>query len=329
MSIENAFLTLFDCKSTLDELEQSSSRRFCYEKLFDRHLVFMIYDFLVFKLPLLAPLSFGTYGVGDTQFHCPVSLCVHPFTGHLWVADTENKRLCLHSTENKELKRIRSIKCQGNPQCVRTSNIGRVFVAETTPSAVSILDALGTTCGRFGQGILESPVCLAINNKQHQIAITENCKSIIHVYTFEGRFICILNTQAYDAKGLCWNENESLLYTSSWFNHCVHVLDAKTDTCICTWGRKLNSEHGQFDYPCGILYKTDTKEVLVTDEFNQRVVVMDCQGSSLKSCVMTRKGSIWGDVAGPNDLALHHRDNYNQLFVCERLNHRILVIELN
>jgi hypothetical protein len=323
---------MFTFLLAVEQEANTSAKRFALNALFDRNVLLVIVEYLKVSL---TPMIIGDIcggGGGNTQFHLPYSVQVHPITGHLWVADTHNKRLCVHNIERSFMPRLYSIECQGSPLCVRISRRGRVFVTEYGPSAVTMykLDlttssAMSVPCVRFGEGrMMACFFGMAINDTTKQIAVADDKRYCIDVYSLDGLFNRTMKTSVVGTYGMCWNESENLLFVSSWHDHCVHVIDVTNNTKIAKWGSGQGSNHGQFNSPGGIAYRADVKQLLVADISNCRVEVMDWKGAHIKSYGTGERRKL-GQLSYPTDIAFHPRDN-RHLIVCERGNHQIQII---
>jgi DNA-binding beta-propeller fold protein YncE len=301
--------------------DDSALQRFSLNMLFDRNLLPLIFGYA--KGALKVPLSFGSRGGGEMQFNGPLSLCVHPISGDLWVADTGNNRLCVHSTESKQLLRLKSIKCKGRPLCVRISNGGHVVVTESvvterlvsyvTPhdGAVSLFDEKGVCYHRFGEGQLKDPYGVAINETLQQVAISDSWRNRIDVYTLEGVFVHTLSTRVSGPWGICWNENDALLFVSSRLYNCVYVIDMENRIQGSTESRYCNTR--------GMVYHKEAKQVLTADYNNKTQCIMNYRGIFVKTY------GVIGTPATPVDIALHP-DYPKNLFVCDWNNNCIHMI---
>src|SRR4051812_8999406 len=119
-------LTLFAVRPDADE---KAIDRFVKNIRFDRNLVGLILGFVACpRLTKLAPCHIEVTGAN--------SLAIHPQTGHLWLANADHKLLTVRSTTTPSLDPIQTIRCRGEPWCVRISDSGRVMVLERRPGAV-------------------------------------------------------------------------------------------------------------------------------------------------------------------------------------------------
>lgn len=303
------FLTLFTQSPSCREAIQ----RFIHHSLFEIQLIPLIYEYL--KFPLLAPLSFGSVGDDDLQFHDPSGICIHPITGHLWVADFYNIRLSVYQIESKTPVLLRTITCSGYPKCLQISHSGHILVTLLYSNTIARYDPDEQFVGVFGQPEIKFPSGLAINNSLHQIAVTDCMKNCIHVYSMEGVYIRTITTEPTVPGNCCWNENMNLLYVSTL--NGIDVIDMNSDLCIGTW--KLPNT-----LPKGLVYKQDTNEVIITDLLDQQVIRINAMDGSPSHIQNIQKTHVV-----PIDIALHPSDSHNQLFVCDFVNHCIDVMQLS
>jgi DNA-binding beta-propeller fold protein YncE len=302
------------------------SQRFINHILFDRNLIKIIGQFIHFPL-LKAPLIIGGpheclpnhSSSHERLFRSPRSICIHPITGDLWVADTVDKCLCVLRTKTETSLQIQTIKCKGKPQCLRISGVsGHVVVVEAEPGAISLIGLHGTVCARFAEGQLKDPCGVAINDKLKQIAVTDNAKHCVKIFSYDGVFLRKLSTVVHRPYGVCWNENLNLLYVGSRYDHRIHVIDMKDDKLISYWGNGEGQGRGEFNWASGMMYKAVTQELLVADDSNDRIVVMDSQGNHTKSYRTGKRDTDEGQFSRIQDIALYPSDDDDkQFFICD------------
>jgi hypothetical protein len=308
-----------------------ASHRFITNTLFDRNLICLIEEFSKPPLPLLAPLTTDMHDEDDESF-AGSSICVHPLTGHLWVAHRRRKRIYVYDTNNKSfvfpMLRIKTIDCDGYPQCVRISNNGIVVVAEYFYAAISVCPP-DSTRYKIGEGRLNNPVDLTINNTLQQMAIADYDRKCVDIYSLGGLFMRTMKIFPVEPLSVCWNETDNLLYI---FNRCdqkIYSFDMsalavvtlmKSNVCKGIWCNRTGVSRYQLRSSISIVYKADTKEVILSDGCNRRVVLLDHQGNQTK----TFGANL---LVYPSDIAFHPDDEYGQVFVCDQ--EKIHIIQLN
>ena len=175
-------------------------------------------------------------GCGQVQFYFPMGITVHPTTGQIFVADSDNNRIQVF---NNDLTFSHTITLHGdktfNDPCdVSIDSEGHLYVAEWRNHCITKLTTAGQYITRFGScgsapgsapGQLFCPSSLTIKN--------------------------------------------SLVYVSEYGNHRVSVFDTKGTFLHCFGKRGCG---GEFKSPHGIT--TDTiGNLFVSDSGNNRVVM--------------------------------------------------------
>ena len=172
-------------------------------------------------------------GSGQLQFNTPRGIAVHPTTGLVFVADSNNNRIQVF---NSDLTYAHSITLHGDtqfnkPYDVSLDSDGCVYVAEWGNHCITKLNTTGKYISRFGfrgiaSGQLHYPSFLTINN--------------------------------------------NLVYVSEFGNDRVSVFDTKGTFLHC-FGERGSGER-EFDSPQGITTDT-LGNLYVSDTDNNRLVV--------------------------------------------------------
>ena len=173
-------------------------------------------------------------GSGPLQFNHPTGITVHPTTGQVFVADTDNNRIQVFThdltfSHTITLRRNKHFNC---PYDVALDNEGHLYVAEWSNHCITKLTTKGKYITRIGSkgsapGQLYFPSSLTINNNL--------------VYVSE-----------------CGNHRVSIFDTSGKFFHCFG---------------KYGSGEGEFNNPCGITVDKLGYRVYVSDTDNGRIIV--------------------------------------------------------
>ena len=265
------------------QTQPSPSQRFVSNILFDRNVLGLIEEFIVF------PVDHHKWNIKLEYSLYAHKICFNLLSGDLWVSG--DKHITIYKTD-KDLKPINYIQCKGIPTCIHSIAHGLMVISECSPTRIMVYDVNATRYDQIGRDILIStdrlidgigligvPFGVAINHTSRQIAITEWDTSCIYIYSLNGSQYRTLQTKVNRPHGLCWNEKDSLLYVSSVNDYLVHVIDVKNDKRLDTWGDKSPAK---LNYPSNMLYNAYTQELLVNDQNNKRIVVFDSAGVPIK-----------------------------------------------
>lgn len=299
----------------------SAIHRFLAHSLFDIHLVLSIYDYLQF--PLVAPLVFGLYGCGEKRLNTPKSICFHPITGQLWVADHGNQRLCIYNVQTNKVSLSHTIACQAAPICLRISNLGRIVCLEKKYpyrfSFVVVYNDAGKIIARFGVDRLKDSKSMVINNTLQQLAIPVPTKNCIEIFTLQGKHIRTLKFCPSYSEHVCWNEHDNLLYISGnfskYFDKLTYVIDMKTDGTL----KSFLYEQASFEANGCMVYDSITQRVLIAIENDSHTLIMDTKSKTVLMCL---------DITHVSDMTRHPHDTHQQLFFCHAYTHCINVIQM-
>ena len=275
----------------------SPSQRFVSNILFDRNVLSLIEDFIVFpadhpKWNILLQRCFNNH-----------ELCFNFLSGDLWVSAADY--ITIYSTDDSDLQPVKIIKCGGIVSSIHSTANGLMVTSECYPHQVMVYDVYGSHVRRICEEKIGCIYGVAINNTLQQVAITDWNTCRIDIYNLDGLSYRTLKTTVTQPAGLCWNEKDSLLYISSLTDRSIHVIDVKKDKCISTWGDKYPA---QLEYPTTVRYNAYTQELFVNDPHQKRILVLGLEGVPTKifpcNCI------------SPDEFVLHPDDVSGRVIVC-------------
>ena len=184
----------------------------------------------------------GTKGSNELQFESPTGIAVHPMTGYIYIADSDNHRI---QVLNEDFTFSHTIGSKGTdngefyfPWDVTIDKNGLLYVADGNSRIQKFtLEGIYIDCfGKQGRnhGEMNRPSSIAID-KNNFLYVTELHNNRVSVYTSNGEFANM---------------------------YCIEDKDSSVP---------LNG-------PCGITVNDERNEVYVTDCWNDRIVVFKtCQ----------------------------------------------------
>ncbi len=177
--------------------------------------------------------SVGNEGRGRLQFDYPDGITIHPITGQIFVADSDNHRI---QVLNDDLTFSHIISLHGNkqlrhPHGVALDNDGYLYIAEWGNDCITKVTTTGEYNTRIGSrgsgpGQLNTPSSVAISN--NILYVTEVGNKRVSIFDTNGQFL--------------------------------HSFTGTTS------GKEFNS-------PCGIAIDTISNLLYVSDNRNNRIVV--------------------------------------------------------
>ena len=175
-------------------------------------------------------------GNGPLQFSSPVGITVHPTTGQIFIADSDNHRI---QVLNKDLTYSHSFGKRGSspeqfqfPGDVTFDNEGYLYVVDSLNHCIKKFTSTGQYISTFSSegsnpGQIKYPISIIIDN--------------------------------------------NLLYVSEYGNNRISIFD--TNGCFIHCFGKRGSGEGEFDSPCGITVDS-LGNLYVSDTHNNRLVVL-------------------------------------------------------
>ena len=191
---------------------------------------------LTFEGDCVKSVGSSETGNGPLQFNVPTGITVHPTTGQIFIADTDNHRI---QVLNKDLTYSHSFGKKGsspeqfnNPSDVTFDNEGYLYVADRHNHCIKKLTSTGQHISTFSSegynpGQIKYPSFIIIDN--------------------------------------------NLLYVSEWGNDRISIFD--TNGCFIHCFGKSGSGEGEFNRPRGITVDS-LGNLYVSDTYNNRLVVL-------------------------------------------------------
>ena len=191
---------------------------------------------LTFEGDCVKSVGSSETGNGPHQFNIPMGITVHPTTGQIFIADTNNHRI---QVLNKDLTYSHSFGKKGSspeqfnePYDVTFDNEGYLYVADNENHCIKKFTSTGqyiSTFSSYGSnpGQIIFPTSIIIDN--------------------------------------------NLLYVSEWGNNRISIFD--TNGCFIHCFGKCGSGEGEFNSPCGITVDL-LGNLYVSDYDNNRLVVL-------------------------------------------------------
>ena len=191
---------------------------------------------LTFEGDCVKSVGSSEKGNGPLQFNYPTGITVHPTTGQIFIADTNNH--CIQVL-NKDLTYSHSFGKEGsspeqfkNPSDVTFDNEGYLYVADRNNHCIKKFTSTGQYISTFSSegsnpGQISQPTSIIIDN--------------------------------------------NLLYVSEFGNHRISIFD--TNGCFIHCFGKSGSGEGEFSYPYGITIDS-LGNLYVSDTYNNRLVVL-------------------------------------------------------
>ena len=113
------------------------------------------------------------------------------------------------------------------------------------------------------------------------------------------------------------------LYIDDFSQDVIKKYDGKTGELLKTIGGP-GSGLGQFSGPAGLNISQNTGNIYVTDQYNNRVQVLDPEGTPLFA--FGSKGSAPGQLSEAIGIEL---DEYDNVYVADSINSRVQVFDKN
>ena len=219
--------------------------------------------------------KFGSSGNGPGQFNTPVAIAVSEITGTIAVADYNNRRIQIFSSDGDYLREIVfKHKCA----IVAFTNLGNVIAVVFAGDQLQI--SLFTENGQFIKHInakhLKAPFHVSVGSDGYIVACDWAKNSVIKVLSPDGTRLL----QSFLASAL-----DETLYCTVYHHDTFFVSDAKSN-CIKVFNKEgmfrynigcKGSGDGQLSYPAGLaIDKLDN--LIVCDAGNRRLQLFTLDG---------------------------------------------------
>ncbi|XP_068725852.1 E3 ubiquitin-protein ligase TRIM71-like [Montipora capricornis] len=225
--------------------------------------------------------QFGSKGKGQGEFNGILSIDVNDKTGTIAVADVQNERIQVLSSEVK----FRSeINFDGEPWSVAFTDSGDLLtVVSKSNNKLRLFSEEGHFIKHINDKHLDDPCLLSIAG-DGRIIITDCGDNKIKVLSPDGNdLLQSFRAPDCDKSPLCAIYHQDKFFASYSFANCVKVFD-KTGVYLHDIGCE-GSNDGQFDCPLG----------LVIDKYNRLIV---CDGHNHRLQLFTLSGKFLSKIDG-------------------------------
>ena len=225
--------------------------------------------------------KFGSAGSRAGEFAWISDIAVSDRTGTIAVADGDNKRIQLFSSDGKFQ---RQVKLGGKPYSVAFTDCGDLLtLVSGNNNKLCLYSEEGLFIKHINDKHLKKPQHLSIAS-DGVLIITDEASNEVKVLSPDGNVQLVSMTAPNcDKYPDCAVYHQDKFYVSYPGAHCIKVFD-KTGVYIHGIGCK-GSSYGQFDCPLG----------LVIDKNNQLIV---CDATNRRLQLFTLSGKFWGKLQG-------------------------------
>jgi DNA-binding beta-propeller fold protein YncE len=168
------------------------------------------------------------------------------------------------------------------PEAVVADAAGNVYAADPEWHIIFVFDQQNHTLRFIGEGVLVTPVGLAIDNKRGLLYVADSRAAKVIAFNKDtGTIVQTLGDtgEFKNPSGLAYDEDRGRLYISDTQNNIVRVYDSNGSP-LFTIGKK-GDDVGEFRLPTYLAVGRDGK-LYVVDAFNFRVQIFDPDGRFIK-----------------------------------------------
>ena len=267
--------------------------------------------------------TFGSLGNGQGQFNWPVGIAVSEKTGNIAVADQNNKRIQIFSSEGKFITEFGQqgpgAKKLVEPWSVAFSRSGDVIVCYRTagqPGKTAVFAESGQFIKHITNKHLKNPTRVSVGRDGHLIVCDVGDKTI-RVLSPDGTELF----QSFSAPDCDWFPQFAVCHLEKFFvsyfsPHCVKVFN-KEGVFLYNIGSE-GSGDGQFNGPAGLAVDTFGR-LIVCDCNNNRLQVFTLDGKFATKIEPQRTG-----LGRPLSVAV---SNDGRLFVTDARKHCVHVFQ--
>ena len=250
--------------------------------------------------------TFGSQGNGKGQFNGPESIAVSEKTGNIAVADFNNKRIQIFSSEGKLITEFDQqgpgAKRLGEPWSVAFSRSGDVTVSHRTaeqPDKIAVFAESGQFMKHITNKHLRNPWKVSVGQDGYLIVLGWRDHTI-KVLSTDGtellRSFSAPDCRWFPESAVCYQET---FFVSYFWADCVKVFN-KEGVFLYNIGSE-GSGDGQFNGPVGLAVDTFGR-LIVCDSKNNRLQVFTLDGKFVTKIEPQRTGRWWPwSVAVSND----------------------------
>ena len=267
--------------------------------------------------------TFGSRGNGQGQFNWPVGIAVSEKTGNIAVADHNNKRIQIFSSEGKFITKFGQegpgAERLGKPWSVAFSRSGDVIVCHESafpPGEIAVFAESGQFIKHITNKHVEDPSRVSVGRDGHLI-VCDFGDETINVLFPDGTEL-FQSFSAPDGDESPWFAvcHQEKFFASYRWAHCVKVFN-KEGVFLYNIGSK-GSGDGQFSGPVGLAVDSFGR-LIVCDCDNNRLQVFTLDGKFVTKIKPQRTGLGW-----PRSVAV---SNDGRLFVTDEWKHCVHVFQ--
>eukprot|EP00058_Branchiostoma_floridae_P002435 XP_002587923.1 hypothetical protein BRAFLDRAFT_87311 [Branchiostoma floridae] len=232
-------------------------------------------------------ITFGGEGSEPGKFVNPRGVVVSP-SNEIFVADHNNRRVQVHSTEGVYLRHFPGVVPGTGDKVMKPHDVcmdgnGTLWVVGWGETADHVLQYStdGTAMAGFDLKKIGYSRGIAVNMRTNYILETGG-NNEVHVFRPDGSLV---RTVRHAEGGMTCPryitvDGEGNILVSYWFNHCVYVYD-ESGKFLFQFGGEGSGE-GQLDSPLGIC--TDSSgHILVADYGNERIQIFTRHGEFVRT----------------------------------------------
>ena len=196
---------------------------------------------------------------------------------HLYVADLDNNRVQKFVVDGNYILQFGGKGNRDNqlssPYGITAHN-GKVYVTDTDNKRVSVFQSSGQFCHIIGDGHLNIPFDVVVNN-DHQLLVADHGNHCIYTFSIDGHFMNKFGTHGTGKKLFCKPRNltvdlNEFILVSDFGNYRISVFD-KFENCIHQFGSR-GSDEGQFRNHGGIAVSPKGL-IYISDGGNKRIQI--------------------------------------------------------
>ena len=194
------------------------------------------------------------------------------------------------------------------PQAVVADTSGNVYVADSEGHSIFVFDIEKSVLRFLGEGIVSTPVGLAIDNK-HGFLFVSDSKSdkVFGIDKNSGRLVMTLGGpgEFKNPSGMVYDDARERLYLADTKNNVIRVFD-KDGKALFTVGKQRGQGDGEFNFPSYLALDRQGR-LFVVDSFNFRVQIFDPNGNYIKK--FGRLGDSSGQFSRPAGIGVDSEDH--------------------
>ena len=248
--------------------------------------------------------------------------------GRIYVADTFVSAVFVFDLEKKETKLLRNgVEAKfGTIIGLTVDDADRVFVVDALLHRVAVLNKDWKVETYFGEGDLDHPGGIAIDEENRFLYVVDTDKQRVAVFDADNfKFLRAVggppksvgddDPTTFSKPSNCAVDKDGNLYVTDTMNNRVQIFDA--DGKFISMFGKAGDGEGTFARPKGISIDSDN-HIWVVDAFQNRVQIFDREGHLL--AFFGTGGSLQGQFTVPSGVYV---DKLNRAFVTDQMPGRL------